>query len=381
MMRQAQLPTCGPDSRAAVPGPAAPGPAASPATLAMVAGRLVPLLGSASVPIYVAGAVVTHGAARWVLIGMALFLGSATLTPSRQPARSEAPGTVFLCVATVVLWVTAAPQETVLLATMLAVAMVYMGLMVPRPHAEIGIAAVAAAYLGSGLVFAAVGGLTWQMAGVAATDAAMGMLVLRIRVITERKVDERTGALAAANEKLEQLSRTDPLTGLANRRRLEDALTETWQRAEADGRPVSAIMVDIDYFKQYNDGFGHLGGDACLQKLATVLSAGARETDIVARYGGEEFAVVLPDTDLDAARQVAERLRQDVARLGEEHPASSTGHLTVSVGVATAFPGGATSRRDLLQRADEGLYAAKRNGRNQVATAPSAEPATAAQHP
>jgi diguanylate cyclase (GGDEF)-like protein len=211
------------------------------------------------------------------------------------------------------------------------------------------------------------------VAGVAATDTGLGVLMLGIRIITERKVDERTGALAAANEKLERLSRTDPLTGLANRRRLEHALTETWQRAGTAGGPVGALMVDIDYFKQYNDHFGHLGGDSCLQKLAAVLAAGARDTDIVARYGGEEFCVVLPDTDLAAAWRIAERLRQAVAGLQVEHPASPTGHLTVSVGVAAAFPGGETSRQDLLQQADEGLYLAKRNGRNRVAASPAGE--------
>jgi diguanylate cyclase (GGDEF)-like protein len=346
----------------------------------VVAGRLVPLLGSVTVPIYVAGAVVTHGVGHWVLLGMAVLLSLTMISPIREPKRREAPGTVVLCVATVVAWVSLVPNEPILLASVLAVSMVYMGLMVPRPYAELGIGAVAVAYLASEFALGAGGGQAWQMAGVAATDSGMGALMLGIRIITERKVDERTSALAAANEKLERLSRTDPLTGLANRRRLEDVLEETWQHAEATGHPVSVIMVDIDYFKQYNDRFGHLGGDGCLQKLAAVLTAGARETDIVARYGGEEFAVVLADTGLATARQVAERLRQAVAGLAEEHPASPTGHLTVSVGVATALPDAETSRRDLLRRADEGLYLAKRNGRNQVAAGPTAEPAAVPQH-
>ena len=367
-MRQVRQPTRGPDDRGVPPAPAAS------VTLAAVAGRLMPLLGSVSVPIYIVGAVVTHGIGRWVLLGMTLFLSSATLIPVREPKRREAPSAVVLCVATVVMWISLVPDELVLLTAVLAVSMVYMGLMVPRPFAEIGIGAVAAAYVGSELIFRSGSGLAWQVVGVAATDTAMGGLMLGIRIITERKVNERTGALAAANEKLELLSRTDPLTGLANRRRLADALDETWERAGTTGAPVSAIMVDIDYFKQYNDRFGHLGGDACLRKLAAVLTAGARENDIVARYGGEEFAIVMSDTDLATATQVAERLRQAVADLEEEHPASATGCLTVSVGVASAFPDAETGRRDLLRRADEGLYQAKRNGRNQVAIGPT--PAT-----
>jgi diguanylate cyclase (GGDEF)-like protein len=99
----------------------------------------------------------------------------------------------------------------------------------------------------------------------------------------------------------------------------------TWQHAEATASPVGIAMIDIDYFKQYNDRFGHPGGDRCLQELAAVLTASARRTDIVARYGGEEFAVILPDTDLTTAWHVAERIRQTVVHLQVEHPASPTG--------------------------------------------------------
>jgi diguanylate cyclase (GGDEF)-like protein len=347
---------------------APPEPASERATLAEVAGRLVPLLGSVTIPIYVAGAVVTHGVGRWALLGMTLVLSSSVFIPTRRPKRSEAPGTVTICVAAVVMWIRLVPHQPVLLTAVLAVSMVYMGLMVPRPFAQIGIGAAAVAYVGSEFAFGTAGGQAWQVFGVAATDAGMGGLMLGIRITTERKVNERTAALAAANEKLEQLSRTDALTGLANRRRLDDALAETWRRAGIAGRPISVIMIDIDYFKQYNDHFGHLGGDGCLQKLAAVLTAGARESDIVARYGGEEFAVVLPDTDFADAWNVAERLRRTVAGLEQEHPGSPTGYLTVSVGVASAFFSvGETGRRDLLQRADEGLYLAKHNGRNRVA--------------
>jgi diguanylate cyclase (GGDEF)-like protein len=127
-------------------------------------------------------------------------------------------------------------------------------------------------------------------------------------------------------------------------------------------------MADIDHFKLYNDQFGHPGGDGCLRKVAAVLTASARTTDIVARYGGEEFAVILPDTDLDTAFLVAERIRENVVRLAEEHPGSPTGYLTVSLGVATAIPGGEPGAPELFKRADENLYEAKKRGRNQVAS-------------
>ena len=366
-MRQVQQPARGPDDSAA--------PAAPATTLAMVAGRLTPLLGSVSLPIYIVGAVVTTGFARWALLGMTLLLALSSVSPTRQMKGREAPGTVVLCVAIVVMWVSLVPNEPVLLAAVLAVSMVYMGLMVPRPAAEIGIGAAAIAYVAAEIAFRVGGGPAWQVVvGVAATDVGMGALMLGIRITTERKVDERTSALADANEKLRRLSQTDPLTGLANRRRLADALDETWQNAGSTGSPVSAIMVDIDYFKQYNDRFGHLEGDDCLQKLARVLTVGARKADIVARYGGEEFAIILSDTDLATAGDVAERLRQAVAGLEEPHPASPIGYLTVSVGIASAVPDGETGRRSLLQRADEGLYRAKHSGRNRVAAGPTGEP-------
>jgi diguanylate cyclase (GGDEF)-like protein len=337
-----------------------------PATLAGVAGRLMPLLGGVALPLHVAGVFLVHGAGRWVLLAGTLILVLGMARPTRTPKLREAPGTVGGCVAAMVIWASVASDHPVALAVLLAVTMVYLGLMVPRPYAEIGIAAVAITYAFSGFFSDAGGQPAAEVAGVVATNTTLGILVLGIRITTERRVNERTLALAEANAKLELLSLTDPLTGLANRRRLADALATTWQHAETGGSPVSAIMVDIDYFKQYNDRFGHPGGDGCLRELAEVLSACSRGTDIVARYGGEEFAVVLPDTDLAEACQVAERIRRAVAQLERPHPASPTGYLTVSVGVAEAAPGD-TGRPDVLGRADQCLYTAKRNGRNQVA--------------
>lgn len=192
----------------------------------------------------------------------------------------------------------------------------------------------------------------------------------------ERKVDERTQQLALANERLEQLSVTDPLTGLANRRRLEETLQAEWQRAQRMRTPLSLAMVDIDHFKQYNDRYGHREGDRCLQRVATQLGRNVRDTDLVARFGGEEFAIVMPDTDPGAAHEVAERVRLAISDLAE--PLTTDQVVTASVGVATLhdvarYGTDQLAERQgtdqLVERADSALYEAKRAGRNRVRSA------------
>lgn len=182
----------------------------------------------------------------------------------------------------------------------------------------------------------------------------------------ERKVAERTAELAVANEllsianeRLEQLSVTDPLTGVANRRRLEEVLDAEWQRARTAESPISFAMIDIDHFKQYNDHFGHAAGDRCLQRVAARVRQHVRDTDLVARYGGEEFAVVMPGVNLEAAVAAAERLRTAVMTLPERD-------VTVSIGVATTAPASGGGWPQLVESADAELYRAKRGGRNQV---------------
>ncbi|WP_051808291.1 GGDEF domain-containing protein [Actinoplanes subtropicus] len=356
-------------------GPVAPAGVSSVAgaSLASVAGRLTTLLGGVGAPLYGVGAILTRGAGRWVMLVLFALLAVSACLPPRRQDRREIPATLALCVGLVVLWGAVAPGEHVLLAAVVAIGMVYVALMLLRPYAEIGVVLMAVTYLGSQLAFGARGDLAWQVAGAAVADLALGVLLLGIRVTTERKVDERTRALAAANDRLERLTRTDPLTGLANRRRLAEVLDGAWSRAATAGEPVSVIMVDIDHFKQYNDRYGHLLGDACLGRVATTLTAGVRPGDLVARYGGEEFAVVLADADLDLAHRIAERIRADVAGLGEEHATTPSGFLTVSVGVASIRPGAGDAPDDLLRLADESLYAAKRDGRNRVAVAPAGQ--------
>jgi len=182
----------------------------------------------------------------------------------------------------------------------------------------------------------------------------------------ERKVSERTEELAEANLRLELLAVTDPLTGLANRRRLSDVLEEEWLRGRRSGQPISLAMIDIDHFKKYNDHYGHQGGDECLRLVARTVQGIARATDLVARYGGEEFCVVMPGTDAEGARLLAERIRQAVADLCEPHTGSDTGIVTISVGLSTAVPADGPPDQ-LIKVADQALYEAKRDGRNRVA--------------
>ncbi|MHC1791232.1 diguanylate cyclase [Solidesulfovibrio sp.] len=184
--------------------------------------------------------------------------------------------------------------------------------------------------------------------------------------ITERKLMEL--ALAESNKKLEALSATDGLTGIANRRRFDEIVASEYARHTRSGLPLSLIMLDIDSFKNYNDAYGHVSGDDCLIQVAgTIARTLQRQTDLAARYGGEEFICLLPETELAGAVTVAEGIRQSVQRLAIPHAHSAAAPVvTVSVGVLTAkcLPG--TVSGDLYKQVDALLYKAKANGRNRV---------------
>jgi diguanylate cyclase (GGDEF)-like protein len=182
----------------------------------------------------------------------------------------------------------------------------------------------------------------------------------------ERKVAERTEALGTANRRLEMLSATDALTGLANRRHLTDSLAEVWKLKSGTKGPIAVAMIDIDHFKLYNDRYGHPAGDRCLRRVAAVLSEKVRSSDTVARYGGEEFVIIMPGVDITIAERVAERVRKAVASLGQIHEDSPQGVVTVSVGVAAALPSEGGCPEDLVQFADVLLYKAKNSGRNRT---------------
>jgi diguanylate cyclase (GGDEF)-like protein len=147
-------------------------------------------------------------------------------------------------------------------------------------------------------------------------------------------------------------------------------LPREWLRALRGNSSLAVVMTDIDYFKRYNDHYGHIGGDRCLRAVATALQASARQdVDIAARYGGEEFALILPGADAEAARMVAARVHAAVLALNEPHAASPFGCVTVSVGVAAIVPDGDMSPDQLVELADASLYRAKQQGRNRVALA------------
>jgi diguanylate cyclase (GGDEF)-like protein len=173
-----------------------------------------------------------------------------------------------------------------------------------------------------------------------------------------------------AQAALMRLAATDPLTGLGNRRVLDNRLDEEWRRARRSGLPLSVLFIDIDHFKQFNDAYGHASGDEALTTVAECIAAAVRRSvDVVARFGGEEFAVVLPETTAEGALSVAEKIRRKVQG---RHVVQSDGEavtVTVSVGCATCVPAPGESALDLLAAADRQLYAAKAGGRNRTSSA------------
>ena len=191
------------------------------------------------------------------------------------------------------------------------------------------------------------------------------------RVARERELVEVTRQLERANLELERLSLTDGLTGVANRRHFDQTLGEELGRAARIGAPLALLLVDIDFFKRFNDSYGHQEGDRCLQRVARALArCASRSGDLAARYGGEEFAIILPNTDLAGACSVAERLRDEVAALAIPHAASMVAAtVTLSVGVATSFPSMDPDALSLIALADRALYSAKAQGRNRLAVA------------
>lgn len=186
-----------------------------------------------------------------------------------------------------------------------------------------------------------------------------------------RELDQTHDELREKNTLLERLSLTDPLTGLYNRRHLMATLEAEIRRTGRNSRTFSVLMMDVDYFKTFNDAFGHQAGDEALMQVAAVLQAEVREVDCAARYGGEEFLVLLPDTGIDLAADVAERIR---ARLAKERFAG--GKITLSIGIGE-FPAHGASLESLIASADSALYRAKREGRDQVVRADWAEEAAA----
>jgi diguanylate cyclase (GGDEF)-like protein len=186
-------------------------------------------------------------------------------------------------------------------------------------------------------------------------------------------------SLALSNMKLREtlrnLSIRDPLTGLFNRRYMEESLEQELLKAKRYGRSLGIIMLDIDHFKRFNDTYGHEAGDLVLRELGVFLQNHIRMTDIPCRYGGEEFALILPEADMELTQQRAEQVRQGVAAIRVKLQGQTLASITVSEGVAV-YPGNGPTGQDVLRAADEALYRAKLMGRNHVAIAEGASPET-----
>ena len=191
------------------------------------------------------------------------------------------------------------------------------------------------------------------------------MLEFKVRQRT-MELDQALQRLSEASERLKEASRIDSLTGAKNRAYFAERLEFEWHRALRTNAPIGLLMVDIDHFKEINDTFGHLGGDACLRQVATAIKQSVhRCSDEFFRYGGEEFVVMLPGTDIHGAAYLGEVIRRSVESLDvtlNERKVS----VTISIGAASFVPKGQNSSSSLIGAADDELYQAKRNGRNQV---------------
>lgn len=188
-----------------------------------------------------------------------------------------------------------------------------------------------------------------------------------------RRLENTLRELKRTNKFLEHISMADPLTGVGNRRSFDQLLDSEWRRAAREHRPLSLILLDLDYFKNYNDTYGHQAGDQCLVRIVNTMRASLkRPTDAIARYGGEEFAVVLANTDGPGAGRIAETLIRNIEQLGIPHLGSEIADtVTASAGVAALVPNGQTSTVELIQNADGALYAAKQGGRNRIELNPA----------
>lgn len=216
---------------------------------------------------------------------------------------------------------------------------------------------------------------SWSMGAVTAIAvlivAAMGVfiwLALGKQAVMETNLQRAHESLREANQALEIKAAEDGLTGLANRRQLDESLSSTFNRAKQSGVTLAFALIDVDHFKRYNDTYGHPAGDQALIELANVMRSRVRKaTDLVARYGGEEMALILPGADTAAASHIAEEIRKEIELRSILHEGSPFGHVTVSIGVVAAIPGQHFDEpNQMVMSADQALYEAKRKGRNQV---------------
>ncbi|HEY9103399.1 PAS domain S-box protein [Chitinimonas sp.] len=211
---------------------------------------------------------------------------------------------------------------------------------------------------------------TWVMRDISERKAFEEQLLENIEELqaTRDALNAANEQLMTANSELGRMAQQDGLTGVANRRAFDQRLTSEWGRAARASHPLTLLMIDVDHFKRYNDGYGHQMGDECLRQVALVLQgAVSRASDFVARYGGEEFAIVLPETGAEGGAEVAEHIRQALASVHIPHAYSTTSkHVTVSIGIAAFTPQPGMAADVLISAADQALYQAKEQGRNRA---------------
>ncbi|NRR31090.1 GGDEF domain-containing protein [Oxalobacteraceae bacterium] len=192
-----------------------------------------------------------------------------------------------------------------------------------------------------------------------------------------QEAHQHADELESLNRKLETLSTTDGLTGIGNRRHFDEVLASEWSRAARLKQPLALAMLDVDWFKKFNDHYGHQQGDECLRRVALVLAASmCRAGDVVARYGGEEFVFIAPNCDAAQARSLGDKLHKAFATLALPHQASDFGRVTVSIGVASIVPQPGAMPDSLVRAADQALYQAKEQGRNRAVCQALEEPST-----
>lgn len=192
--------------------------------------------------------------------------------------------------------------------------------------------------------------------------------VLKESIINSLELEKSKEQTEMLARELYQLSTTDALTSVTNRRGFDEALESEWSRARRLKAPISLLMVDVDFFKTFNDTLGHIAGDECLQRVASALPGYVRRAgETIARYGGEEFAILLPNTTSGEAIEIAENIREGIMKLDVKHPASDVAdRITISIGVHSVTPGQLEDSQQLIERADQALYQAKEAGRNRV---------------
>ncbi len=244
------------------------------------------------------------------------------------------------------------------------VATVLIGIWLPKWWHTVGLAILVSILTGLGFLFSEPGSVAW----IVLTNRALALFAIwttTILLLLNKKAEKQ---LIYLNRELEKLSFQDGLTELANRRMFDLALDREWGRSQRDQLPLSLIMLDIDFFKQYNDHYGHQQGDECLKQIAQALNGvSKRSMDLIARYGGEEFVVLLPNTNNKQAIQLAKQCCSVVVEKQLPHNLSTVSNVvTISVGVGTVIPSVGSEPSTLVNSTDKLLYQAKNNGRNQV---------------